>query len=451
MIPIARSLWKFFTSLRLTVVTLVLSIVLVFIGTVAQADEGLYQAQERYFKQWFLFGISLWGYRIPIPFPGGYLLGTVLLVNLVAAHLKQSVLRRYRPAETFLHHGVIFLLVWGATTVMLDAPITGFLLFTGLMLADLGICGSTALRDSETARRLGLNFTHFGVVALLAGQLATDMLSRESLMSFREGEMRSYSEDHRDSELVFLSDAGNGQDEVIAIPEHFIGAKGAELTHPKLPFTVRVKDYAANSELRRRAPAMDKGEPPASNGVGPQVTVTALPVTREMDKRNVPFAVIEIVPKTGPSLGTWLVSPWLDLNGIPPQEIAAEGRTFRASFRLERNYHPFSVTLLKTTHEKYPGTNIPKNYQSRVRVENPAKGETREVDIYMNNPLRYGGLTFFQSQMDRDTMPGFSGLQVVRNPSWFTPYLGCSMVAYGMLRHFLVHLIVFLKKRKTTA
>src|SRR2546429_2523828 len=49
-------LLRFFTSLRLTVVLLAFGIVLVFVGTVAQADEGLYNAQARYFKHWFVRG-----------------------------------------------------------------------------------------------------------------------------------------------------------------------------------------------------------------------------------------------------------------------------------------------------------------------------------------------------------------------------------------------------------
>ena len=81
------------------------------------------------------------------------------------------------------------------------------------------------------------------------------------------------------------------------------------------------------------------------------------------------------------------------------------------------------LTLLKATHSKYPGTDIPKDFRSRVRIDNPKSGEKREVEIYMNNPLRYAGLTFFQFQMDADDMrrsaddPPSSTFQVVRNPS----------------------------------
>jgi hypothetical protein len=66
----------------------------------------------------------------------------------------------------------------------------------------------------------------------------------------------------------------------------------------------------------------------------------------------------------------------------------------------------------------------------------------------MNNPLRYAGLTFYQSQMDRFDNPGFSGLQVVRNPSWLTPYFGCAVVGLGLLWQFLYHLIHFMNRRR---
>ena len=79
-------------------------------------------------------------------------------------------------------------------------------------------------------------------------------------------------------------------------------------------------------------------------------------------------------------------------------------------------------------------------------------GENRETDIYMNNPLRYAGLTFYQHQMDRDELDasrGTSTLQVVRNPSWLTPYFGCGAVGYGLARHFLFYLIGFIFKRRS--
>src|ERR1041385_6726495 len=102
---------KFFVSLRLTVVLLAFGIVLVFVGTVAQADEGLYQAQVRYFRHWFVFGITFFGHRVPLVLPGGYLLGTALLVNLLAAHSQRFQWTRKKIGIQLTHAGVILLLV----------------------------------------------------------------------------------------------------------------------------------------------------------------------------------------------------------------------------------------------------------------------------------------------------------------------------------------------------
>ena len=98
---------NFFTSLRLTVTLLAFGILLVFVGTVAQADEGLYQAQARYFKHWYIWGISFFGHKVPIPLPGGYLIGTLLLINLTAAHIKRFQLKWKKLGIHLTHAGVM--------------------------------------------------------------------------------------------------------------------------------------------------------------------------------------------------------------------------------------------------------------------------------------------------------------------------------------------------------
>ncbi|HEY2951637.1 MAG TPA: cytochrome c biogenesis protein ResB, partial [Verrucomicrobiae bacterium] len=353
---------KCITSLRLTVVCLGLGILLVFLGTLAQVNEGLFNAQARWFRSFFVWwGPQGAGWQIPV-LPGGYLVGTVLLVNLIAAHIK---------------------------------------------------------RFQKTWKKLGIHITHAGIILLLLGQLATDLLSRETQMSFAEGETRDFSVSSLHSELVFITDAGDAE-EVVSIPDRLL-ARGGEIKHEKLPFTIRVKRYHVNSDVRQRAPMIDKDPPPATAGSGPNVTLLPLPEAKTMDDRNAPAVIFELVGAQG-SLGTWLGQ--LKLRD---QEISMGDKTWKMAFRFERHYEPFSVTLLKTTHNVYPGTDIPKDFESRVRINNPAKGERREVDIYMNNPLRYAGLTFYQSRMDRDELDrsrGVSGLMVVRNPGWITPYAG---------------------------
>ena len=376
-----KAVFKFFSSLKLTVTCLALGCVLVFWGTLAQVHLGLFKAQNEFFRSFFIYwqpaGAS---FQIPV-FPGGYLLGTVLLINLLAAHT-----RYYQPGK----------------------------------------------------RKIGIALIHLGVVLLLVGQFLTDFLSRESALHLRIGETKNYSEAQRAYELAVIDTTDKNSEKVVAIPCSLLVRQG-EAGNAELPFTVRKKTFYANSELaEKETTGYLPVKTTAGNGNG--FWWREVPRETEMDRVDLPSAVVEIAAPQG-SLGTFLVSAML----AQPQSFAFNNRTYEMLLRPERFYMPFSLTLLQFHHDRYPGTDIPKNFSSRVRLQNLDNGENREVLIYMNNPLRYQGETFYQASYDPDD--GGSILQVVHNPSWLTPYLSCVMVAIGLTWQFLSHLIPFLKRR----
>jgi cytochrome c biogenesis protein ResB len=153
--------------------------------------------------------------------------------------------------------------------------------------------------------------------------------------------------------------------------------------------------------------------------------------------------VLEIIPKSGESLGTWLVSDSL----AAAQEFEADGRKWSIQLRPARYYKPYSLTLLDFTHETYPGTQIPKNFSSKVNLADPEAKVSRQVLIYMNHPLRYSGDTYYQSGFEPDN----SGtvLQVVRNPGYQAPYVACVVVSIGLIYQFAFHLAASSRRRKT--
>jgi hypothetical protein len=181
----------------------------------------------------------------------------------------------------------------------------------------------------------------------------------------------------------------------------------------------------------------------ATVGIGPRISVTPLAPTYKQGENNAPAAFVELIGPEG-SLGTWLVSGQMGA----AQSFDYAGHSYRIGLRAQRAYKPFSLTLLKTTHDIYLGTDIPKNFSSRIKLTTPDGRDDREVLIYMNNPLRYAGLTFYQYQMDAEHAT--SVLQVVRNPSWLLPYISCAMMALGLLVQFGIHLVGFIRKRRTT-
>src|SRR5437016_14250352 len=102
---------KFLTSLRLTVVLLSAGLLLVFVGTLAQVHEGLYQAQSRYFKSWVVWKPTIGDSTWPILLPGGYLIGSLLLLNLLAAHATRSKLTKTKNGIWMINAGTILRLV----------------------------------------------------------------------------------------------------------------------------------------------------------------------------------------------------------------------------------------------------------------------------------------------------------------------------------------------------
>src|SRR5262249_4862067 len=139
------------------------------------------------------------------------------------------------------------------------------------------------------------------------------------------------------------------------------------------------------------------------------------------------------------SRGTWLVSEM-----IRPQTLEVDHHPYELEMRPRRFYKPFSIELLKFQHDTYLGTDVPKNFSSRIALLHPETHENREVLIYMNNPLRYAGETFYQASYDPDDHG--TVLQVVRNPGWLTPYFACLLVGGGLIVQFLSHLVGFATK-----
>ena len=148
---------------------------------------------------------------------------------------------------------------------------------------------------------------------------------------------------------------------------------------------------------------------------------------------DVPSAYVRLV-NGGTQLGTFLVSVGL----TSEQSVTVGDKTYDISLRFKRDYKPYTVTLIDFKHDRFLGTNTPRNFSSLVRLKDPSRNVDREVLIYMNNPLRHAGETFYQSSFK----PGdtTSILQVVRNPGWLLPYFSCGMVTVGLLIHFGVRL-----------
>lgn len=395
--PTLRAALRPFASLKLTVVLLALLIVLVFAGTWAQIDMGIWTTLETYFRTFFVwipFAIFLprhWDVPGGIPFPGGWLLGALLMINLITAH---AVRFRYRRS------------------------------------------------------RIGILLIHVGLILLLVGELVTGLLSEESRMSIDEGQTVQYAEDTRTVELAVVDTSDPARDRVVAIPASRLRRKGL-IQDRLLPFDVQVEQFYHNADLFDGSTAnVSTSAPLATRGFGAELGLQARPKPPasgvDQDEMDLPVAYVSVIAG-GRNLGTWMAALYFSL--LPrfgPQEFQVDGTTYTLALRYARTYKPYSIHLLDFRHDRYLGTETPRNFSSRVRLVDATQNEDREVLISMNNPLRYRGETFYQASFKQGDLG--TVLQVVRNPGWLLPYLACSLGALGMILHFGMHLLRFIRR-----
>ncbi len=245
---LVATLWDALTSLKLTIVCLAALMVLVVACTLAQVNLGTFGAVNVYMRSlwvwWDVPGTSL---VVPV-FPGGGLVGAVLIVNLLAAQLRRLELS------------------W---------------------------------------RKSGLWIAHAGLILLVAGEFVTSAFQVESQLAIEQGQTLSYVESPRDLELAITDSTDPAHDDVYSVPATLL-ARGGPVAVPGTPLTLNVRRFLPNAMV-----SMGAGAPTgATMGVGASVSLTELPPVTSDEERNQSAALVEPVAG-GRSYGTWLVSTML--------------------------------------------------------------------------------------------------------------------------------------------
>ena len=397
-------------SIRLTLLLLSLSMILVFVATLEQVRIGIRGALAEYFES--MYGIwhypeQFWGGDflnvIPIPIPGGYLLGGLLIINLTAAYIT---------------------------------------------------------RFQWTGKKMGIQLIHLGIIMLLVGQLATQAMQEESRMQINKGESSNYIERFHGVELAFSDVTNPDTQKVVTIPQDIL-ENGGTIRTADLPFKVQIKHFGVNCDFTvtpegsKRSALVQE----VNRGVGQTANLTISNKEEDFSSEGLNFGylVFELFDGTK-SLGTWLTLAhpggnhwWKEspkLSDLAFQPIRHEGKLWGVTLRSEREYLPYSIELLDVENEFYQGTEIPFNFESDI-VLNMEGNQSRRALVYMNTPLRHDGKTFYQYQMN--AAADYTVFQVIRNPSWLIPYIACVLVSIGLLWQFSFHLVRFLRKNSNSA
>ena len=193
-----KPIFKALSSLRLTVVLLSFSMVLIFFGTLAQVETGIWKTQKDYFESLLVVWSypQVWAgyekfYWLRIPMPGGYLIGGLLIINLSAAFLTR------------------FKAKWS---------------------------------------KLGIHAIHIGLITLILSELLTDILAVESKMAIDEQGRSNHSFSYLDNELSFIDRSHPDYDTVHSIPVELL-KPGKTVSVPNSPLSIRTHSYYPNAQL----------------------------------------------------------------------------------------------------------------------------------------------------------------------------------------------------------
>jgi ABC-type transport system involved in cytochrome c biogenesis permease subunit len=320
---------------------------------------------------------------------------------------------------------------------MSKSLIAGGILLVGLNLL-FGVRGGNVL-------------IHLSIGLLMLGQFIFGDRQIEERITLADGEKSSMALRLDEFELAFIDESSPDKNRVIAVDEDAIKrsfSRKTRITDSQLPFQIAVLDFYDNADLTSLKKESESRTNLATRGLG--LEFRAVPVEKTggaKEGTNMPAAYIELFDKDGKeSLGKHLVA--LQVNDFAQltrgrqenilDQIKGDQTLYSIAMRFRRHYKDYEVFLKDVERINYVGTATPRDYSSYVEIKTLDGSESLDARVWMNNPVRFRGETFYQSDFVSAEMAGkdTTGLQVVRNAGWLMPYIACAFAALGMLGHF---------------
>jgi ABC-type transport system involved in cytochrome c biogenesis permease subunit len=306
---------------------------------------------------------------------------------------------------------------------------------------------------------------HVAVGMLMLGQLVFGDRQIEERISLVEGQKTSIAYRTDETELAVVDPSDPADDHVTTISGRLLAARagGEPIVVDGLPFDIRVIDWFPNSGVIQVGPVAPN---PATAGLGRRWLADARPPEGGASSMsNIASAYVQLLERgTGRDLGTYLVSQFLNDQsrifmgggGDEFDTVEAGGKPWRLALRFRRTVKPYTITLDDVRRIDYSASETPRDYSSYVTFTDLATGGEQKGRIWMNNPVRYRGETFYQSQYSQVDLGGgrvgeMTGLQVVENAGWLIPYVACVLAFWGMLAHFGLTFVRFADRHERAA
>ncbi len=408
--PLAR-IFAFFCSFGLASALLACLLLITFLGTLEQVEHGLLESQKKYFESWYISSIDLGAclramsvpvkeMNLPLIFPGGLLLMTVLTVSLICGGLVRIRKSPRTIGVIIAHFSIIFMLIAGGVEYLYKKE------------------GNLALTEGKAPDGFPWN--------------TSDEFQSYHKRVIEIEQVNTSDKDAKRSVLVIHDDLFRD-----LTPDKSSG-KARTFTSPALPFELTVANYAENCEPQR-ADGTESREAVDGYFLQPKPYETTA-------EKNIDGIYVTVKDKAGAEqkgiLWGMQRAPWT---------VHVDGKTFAIDLTRQRWRLPFVVKLDKFEREVHPGTQRASKFTSQVTKI--AGGHQEKKVITMNEPLRDSGYVLFQASFSMDkegpAQVKQSIFAVVQNPSDQWPLYSCIAVAIGLLIHFISMLARFLSRTQS--
>ncbi len=149
--------------------------------------------------------------------------------------------------------------------------------------------------------------------------------------------------------------------------------------------------------------------------------------TESEPKRKMPLPASAILLKSPQGEENWITEN-------SEMNFMANNNPVRVYYGKERMFLPFALSLVKFEKNDYPGSEMAMNYKSFVQIN----GQGPVHEIYMNEPLKLEGYTFYQSSYQiTPNSPALTILSVNRDPGRELKYIGSIILCLGIIIYTL--------------
>lgn len=317
--------------------------------------------------------------------------------------------------------------------MLLPVPLPGGALLMVVLFINMA-CGAV-IRLRKGLRTIGVLIAHVSIMFMLVAGFVSFIYKTEGAMPLFEGQTSDQYQSYHNRiiEIRRFDAAGKSGETAMIIPMHHFTdlepGRARTFFAKDLPFEIEITGYQRNANV-----VQAEDEKTGVDGYRIQPVKNA-----SEDEANVAALEITVKPKEGEAQKAILWEREFEPFSIKSGEASYTIGLSRMKWKL-----PFALRLDDFQRELYPGTMKAKKYTSHVTKITSGKEEPKVVT--MNVPVRDQGFVVYQASFSQGTSGEQSTFTVASNPSDKWPQWSCIAVAIGLVIHFMMHFVKFLRR-----